>query len=91
VYWRTYGKDGKYYLKLEVANASKTVIGQDVIALQLDNTAPAMYSFSGTNPLFPQTGVAIKDLGLKDDAQAQYDLVGREIPREVAGIRAQAE
>jgi hypothetical protein len=61
VYWRTNGKDGKYYLKLEVANASKTVIGQDVITLQLDNTAPAMYSFSGTNPLFPQTGVAIKD------------------------------
>jgi hypothetical protein len=61
VYWRTNGKEGKYFLKLEVGNASKTPIGEDVISVQLDNTAPAMYSFSGTDPILPQTGVAVKD------------------------------
>ena len=63
IYWRSNGKDTLCEIKLEVADNSitKNVIGTDVVNVQLDNTAPAFYKFSGAPAIMPNVGVAIKN------------------------------
>lgn len=61
VQWRTYGKNEKYLLQLQVANNTYTVLSEDEVWILLDNVAPTLYQFGGTPTGFPCIGVAVKD------------------------------
>jgi len=72
VYWRSYGKDSLVKLKLEVADntPAKNVLQTDEVYVKLDNSAPKIYSFSGTSPNLPASGVLVRDL---NDASKKCD------------------
>lgn len=64
VHWRSYGKDNKYLLKLELADAEKNPLpGQTTdVSLILDNREPELFTFGGTPPpTLPTKGVTVKD------------------------------
>lgn len=63
VNWASYGKNGAYLLRLELADATKTpIVGQVVdVALQLDNTDVDFYTFRNTPISLPASGVVVKD------------------------------
>lgn len=65
VNWASYGKEGKYLFRLELADASKNLLpGQTCdVYLLLDNTYPELLSFIGTPPYLPAKGVVVKDAG----------------------------
>jgi len=61
VHWNSYGKDGKYLLRLELADKNKVPLhGQTYeVPIVLDNKSPELLTFGGT-PL-PAAGVVVKD------------------------------
>lgn len=61
-YWPTHSlADGRYEMRLEVADAAHVVRGSQEIILHLDNTAPAFYKFHDAPATFPAYGVAVKN------------------------------
>jgi hypothetical protein len=63
VHWRSYGKNGPYLLRLELADVTKTVLpGQTYdIPILLDNTGIELLTFGGTPAPLPASGVVVKD------------------------------
>ncbi len=63
VQWASYGKEGTYQLRLELADASKTPLpGQTCdVYIKLDNTYPELLAFGGTPTPLPASGVVVKD------------------------------
>lgn len=67
VHWNSAGKNGKYLVRLELADAGKTPIpGQTYdVFIRLDNKWPELLEFGGDPthpaPSLPTTGVAVKD------------------------------
>lgn len=63
VNWASYGKNGAYVLRLELADATKTPISGQVadVAIQLDNTDIDFYTFRNTPVSLPASGVVVKD------------------------------
>lgn len=63
--WNSAGKEGLYKLKLELGTTLKNPIPgmDDEVYIVLDNTAPALYKFSGAPTDFPVVGVAVKNSG----------------------------
>ncbi|RZN14304.1 MAG: hypothetical protein EF812_05830 [Methanosarcinales archaeon] len=59
VHWRSYGKNDKYKLKLEVAKADKTLLCEDEVSVMLDNSGLELLSFGGSS--LPTSGVTVKD------------------------------
>lgn len=64
IHWRSYGKEGKYLLRLELGDENKnTLFGQTHdISLILDNTNPEVFTFGGTPAPLPAMGVTVKDI-----------------------------
>jgi hypothetical protein len=65
IHWRSHGKNGEVVLKLELADATKSVIfGQSYeVTVHLDNKGIAFYEFKDTPVSLPMSGVAVKDAG----------------------------
>lgn len=63
IHWRSNGKNGTYQLKLELANDTKIPLPGQVaeVAIVLDNTSIAFYSFVNTPENLPASGVTVKD------------------------------
>lgn len=65
LHWITSGKSGRHILRMELGDAVKNPIAGQYheVPVFLDNEAPKLLTFGGTPPLFPLSGVAVKDLG----------------------------
>ncbi|HKJ43201.1 MAG TPA: hypothetical protein VKA27_13985 [Sunxiuqinia sp.] len=63
LHWRSYGLDGDYLLRLEVARDDKSMLCQDEVAIKLDNTGINFFKFGGTPTPLPAEGIVVKDNG----------------------------
>jgi hypothetical protein len=62
VHWRSYGKNGGYQLRLELADAGKNPLPDiSEVPILLDNTELELLTFGGTPAPLPAKGVVVKD------------------------------
>ncbi len=63
VHWNSVGKNGRYLLRLELADAGKNPLpGQTYdVTIMLDNTGLDLFEFGGTPTPLPAKGVTVKD------------------------------
>jgi hypothetical protein len=63
IHWGSFGLNGLYHLKLELADSGKNFLPGQAFEtpIFLDNTGVALKSFGGTDLNYPASGVVVKD------------------------------